>query len=147
VRFESRFVGSDSKLVGSGNTLVTSGTPGRLGTPGTAGRLGTGSPPTPGIAGTPMGRFGIFGRPETPGRPGTLGVLGMDTPGRVGNAGALTGLWIEAESKLAPALRGPKFPPAETEPLTGATAPELVAVEAEPALNVAVAMAAATRTE
>jgi hypothetical protein len=124
--------------------LGTPGTPGS-GKPGTAGMLGTGSPPTPGrfgIGGTPTGRLGILGRP------GMLGVFGTDTPGIDGSAGALTGLWIEAESKLAPALRGPKFPPAETEPLTGAALPALLfVVEAELALNVAVAMTAAKRTE
>jgi hypothetical protein len=65
-----------------------------------------------------------------------------------GNPGAPTGLWIDAESKLAFALSGPNFPPPETEPLTGADVPApLFGVEAEPALNVAVAIAAATSTE
>jgi hypothetical protein len=75
-------------------------------------------------------------------------VLGKDTPGIVGSDGAPTGLWIDAESKPALARSGPNFPPAETEPFTGAAVPVLLfAVEAEPALNVAVAMAAAMSTE
>jgi hypothetical protein len=100
-RFESKLVGSDSRF-------VTSPTEGTLGRPGTPGRLGVGSPPTPGkfgIGGTPTGNFGSVGRP------GMLGVLGIDTPGIAGNPGALTGLWIEAESKLAFAVSGPNFPP------------------------------------
>ena len=52
-------------------------------------------------------------------------VLGIDAPGTAGSPGALIGLWIEAESKLAPMLSGPNFPPAVAEPFTGEAAPLL----------------------
>jgi hypothetical protein len=160
--------GSDGRIFGTDGTLgrippvapfrrfVTSPTLGRLGTPVSDGRLGTATGRSPGlgrlptagmlgIAGTPIfGSDGICGRPGT-----TLGVFGTETPGTEGSVGAEIEPGSDAESKLALALKPPPPPDAVIAPFAGAagTPTPCDRGDAEVALTLAVAIAAATRIE